>query len=302
MNTWITSLSYGLILIIVVSAPAIILISILKIIAERNKRKSISPLSSGMLRDPGYSLRLRFDSLWMDISAYFMLLPSFALIPLAVTGLNALRGKPTNTWMVSIPCVVAIIYIIKKMISLLLIGRNIRLGMEAEIVCGQELSQLMHQGWRVFHDFPANKGKTKFNIDHVLIGPTGVYAVETKGRRKPLTKSGQKQYEAVYRDGYIQFPHGRDVKTIEQAKAGAKYLSGWLSKACGFEVKVTPALIFPGWFFKQDLKPPFPLGNPKGVISYIKNNLNIVFTEQQCTQMAHQIEQAVRIPDYMDGS
>ncbi|MBU1055794.1 MAG: NERD domain-containing protein [Proteobacteria bacterium] len=42
---------------------------------------------------------------------------------------------------------------------------------------------LFKVGYKVYHDFPAEK----FNIDHIIIGPAGVYAVETKARQKPTT-------------------------------------------------------------------------------------------------------------------
>ncbi|HEX5055640.1 MAG TPA: hypothetical protein VFX02_03995 [Gammaproteobacteria bacterium] len=43
-------------------------------------------------------------------------------------------------------------------------------------------------------------------------------------------------------------------------------------------------------------KPPFPLGNPKGVITYIKSNTKKIFDEQQCKQISYQVEQAARLP------
>ena len=54
--------------------------------------------------------------------------------------------------------------------------RNLRLGYEGEIAVGQELNQLMLQGKHVYHDFPADK----FNIDHIVVGRSGIFAVETK--------------------------------------------------------------------------------------------------------------------------
>ncbi len=38
------------------------------------------------------------------------------------------------------------------------------------------LLEVLPSGWHVFHDFPAGA----FHVDHVVAGPTGVYAVETK--------------------------------------------------------------------------------------------------------------------------
>ena len=58
---------------------------------------------------------------------------------------------------------------------------NLRTALDAEIETGNQLNRLMKHGYDVFHDLPANGS----NIDHLVIGPNGVFAVETKGRRKP---------------------------------------------------------------------------------------------------------------------
>jgi hypothetical protein len=39
--------------------------------------------------------------------------------------------------------------------------------------------------YRAIHDIPFNIAGRKFNVDHVLIGPGGIYAIETKYRTKP---------------------------------------------------------------------------------------------------------------------
>jgi hypothetical protein len=77
------------------------------------------------------------------------------------------------------------------LISALLIGnhlffprvdRRIR-GNDGERHVGKILEGLASDGWRVLHDIPFSYG----NIDHVLIGPAGLIALETKshgGKRK----------------------------------------------------------------------------------------------------------------------
>ena len=43
------------------------------------------------------------------------------------------------------------------------------------------LEDLRAQGYAVFHDIPGDG----FNVDHALIGPAGIFAIETKTRAKP---------------------------------------------------------------------------------------------------------------------
>src|SRR5690606_9303397 len=54
-------------------------------------------------------------------------------------------------------------------------------GLLAERITGMQLNRLVAEGCRVLHDVPA----PDFNIDHVVVAPGAVYAVETKSFRKP---------------------------------------------------------------------------------------------------------------------
>src|SRR5207253_8885527 len=56
-------------------------------------------------------------------------------------------------------------------------------GARAEERVGGLLDQLA--GWRVIHDASMGRG----NVDHILIGPAGVFTVETKSRPDPVRVS-----------------------------------------------------------------------------------------------------------------
>ncbi len=95
----------------------------------------------------------------------------------------------------------------------------------------------------VFHDFPADR----FNIDHIVVAPHAVYAVETKSRRKPAT--GGKAAARVGYDGTaLSFPTHVERRPIDQAKAQAEWLRRFLTSALGEPVGVTPVLALPGWY------------------------------------------------------
>lgn len=52
-------------------------------------------------------------------------------------------------------------------------------GAEGEEVVGKILEDLSAEGWHVIHDVSFGRG----NIDHIVIGPGGIFTVETKSRR-----------------------------------------------------------------------------------------------------------------------
>src|ERR1700684_3647854 len=55
-------------------------------------------------------------------------------------------------------------------------------GAQAEEHVGSLLEQLPREQWRVIHDASLGHG----NVDHILIGPTGIYTVETKSHPGPV--------------------------------------------------------------------------------------------------------------------
>jgi hypothetical protein len=55
-------------------------------------------------------------------------------------------------------------------------------GATAEELVGARLETLLDEGWRVHHDVPLGQG----NVDHVVIGPGGVFTVETKSTPRPV--------------------------------------------------------------------------------------------------------------------
>ncbi len=77
-------------------------------------------------------------------------------------------------------------------------------GASGEEHVGGLLDELAGDGWLVIHDASLGRG----NIDHILIGPAGVFAIETKSHPGPV------------RTSHI---HGA---TIAQARAEAKAIAG----------------------------------------------------------------------------
>lgn len=58
---------------------------------------------------------------------------------------------------------------------------RLALGRDGEIAVSQTLNKLRADGYEVLNDLQGED----WNIDHVLIGPSGVYTIETKTLRKP---------------------------------------------------------------------------------------------------------------------
>src|SRR5207244_1767943 len=76
-------------------------------------------------------------------------------------------------------------------------------GASAEEHVGGLLEQLA--GWRVIHDASMGRG----NVDHILIGPAGVFTVETKSRPDPVRVSAV--HGATLRQAHAQRKLGEAI-------------------------------------------------------------------------------------------
>jgi len=157
------------------------------------------------------------------------------------------KGLPT-TILLGILFGTGLLFSLRKMSRLFESRLNIRLGYEAELAVGQELNQLMLCGYRVYHDFAFEQ----YNIDHIVVGPSGVFAVETKGKAKPDRGLGKGDATIEFDGNRLLFPDGyQTTAPVEQAKRQAKSLAMFLSSAVGENVVVTPALVYPGWYIRK---------------------------------------------------
>jgi hypothetical protein len=102
-------------------------------------------------------------------------------------------------------------------------------GALGEAAVGRLLDTLP-DGWAVLHAVPVGKGDS--DIDHVVIGPGGVFTINTKNH------SGQKVWVA----GRTFMVNGEKQPHLRNAKHEAQRASRLLSAAAGFRVDVVPVI------------------------------------------------------------
>ncbi len=105
-------------------------------------------------------------------------------------------------------------------------------GAEGEVKVGRELERLHKEGFYVFHDWDSGKG----NVDHFVIGPQGVFVVETKAYSGEITCEDGR----LLRSGR-PIP-GKDA--TKQAMAEAMAVRDLLRDSSGIEAFVQPILCF----------------------------------------------------------
>jgi hypothetical protein len=189
------------------------------------------------------------------------------------------------------------IYYLAKTLKLIKKRRVIRLGYEGEIAVGQELNQLMLEGHYVYHDFPADQ----FNIDHIVVGRSGIFAVETSARSKPSTHNRRQDATVEYNGKMLNFPDGDDFKIIEQAERQASWLSKWISRAIGDQVAARAIVALPGWFVKRTSADGISVVNPKQFPSLFKHIKPRTLSDEMISSIVHQLEQKCRADGTLPG-
>lgn len=228
--------------------PLLILFGLMWLNLKWRERVYKLPLTTRLLRPPGESLRIKIEDLGDTlIQRLFYSFIACALIGIGVwlTYLHLLLGSTFIT--------IGLVIFTYFAISLWNLGsyiRDCRLGFLGERAVGEELNQLLGNGWKVFHDveFHDNPGQKPFNVDHVVVGTGGVFAIETKTRRKKVKRNqNDPKNEVIFNGTTLTYPWGAERFGIDQAKQRAAYLAGWLKKQMGEEISVQPVLALPGW-------------------------------------------------------
>jgi hypothetical protein len=106
-----------------------------------------------------------------------------------------------------------------------------RKGLAGEQLVATELESLMTRGWRVLHSIPLPRN---VDIDHLLIGPGGVFTLNTKNHRGARIWVGDRAATI----------NGQAYRYVDRSRAEAKRASAALSDACGFPIAVAGVLVF----------------------------------------------------------
>jgi membrane protein implicated in regulation of membrane protease activity len=162
-------------------------------------------------------------------------------------------------------------------------ARNYRQGLAAELATAQCLNQVMAEGGLVFHDFLGDG----FNIDHIVVGQSAVFAIETKSRLKPA-QGGKDSARLTYDGVRLAFPMHTETKPIEQARRQAEWLARFLASGVGEPVRVVPYLALPGWFVENKVpRPDVLVGNPRNPMFMVRDGFGPALGEAMKRRIAH---------------
>jgi len=253
----------------------------------RGLNQSRIPTSEKLLRPPGESLSRKLADLDEKLLYAVVVLVGGPLLFTFQT--QTISSAQFAAWLLFVTFLSAIpVWLIASDRS------NYALGYLGERAVGEELNQLLRVGCHVFHDYP---GGSNWNIDHIVVAPSGVYSIETKTRRKRRGRKGSRDHEIIFDGQRIHFPHCSDTHGLDQARRNAVSLSQQLTSATGEPVKAKPILTFPGWLVTLKGKSDVHVLNPKQIRQVVLHNTGPTLAPAQMQRIIHQLDQKCRDVD-----
>lgn len=268
---------------------------------SRRRRRERIPVEFKLLRGPGETLRRKIAVMDEDFIFYVF---AGAVAPIVVSwpALWLFAKWQLMTWtdVYFGGCGVVLVFLLSSILSGRWLWRkfserrNYLLGYLGERTVAEALTPLLREGYHVFHDLPAVAGDRKFNIDHIAVGPTGLFVVETKTRRKGRARAGFKDHEVTFNGQQLIWPWGEDRHGLEQAEAEARWLGEWLQRMTGLQIAAKPILALPGWYVKATARGTVNVVNAKNLPIAIKGRGQRTLTDEQINLIARQVENLCR--------
>lgn len=270
--------------------PALILLAAVFIDRWRRKRRGErQPLSEKLLRPAGYSLQRKLEDLNDSFNGWFAGAFVFSALAVIFSSIASADATARIIYLMVFGLTAAVCTILAW--RTLLNIRNYRRGLLGEQAMAEYLQPLLAQGYQVFHDIP---GSGKWNIDHVAVGPAGVFAIETKYRTKKPGRNGARDHEATFDGSRIEFASGDyDARAAGQARDNARWLEKELSKATGERVTVQPIVALPGWWVTLKANSDVKVLSGKQVAGYIAKE-PAQLSDKLIQQISYQLEQRCR--------
>ena len=203
-------------------------------------------IGTSIKRLPGQGLREERDKLLESQVSEPRVIMLAGWTMLLIECVHVFLKTPPSIWFGVPFAVAATAYALLKVRKAKRILRNYRRGEEGERIVSQAIEQdLIPLGYTVFHDIPLEKDGRRFNIDHLLIGDNGIFAIETKNYEKPKKGSPEVKYDgkSILWNGVAH----RNRDEIAQALGSAQSARKLIAELAGINVYVHPVLCAVGW-------------------------------------------------------
>lgn len=262
------------------------------------------PQRTKLLHPPGYSLACRIEELSEKLtSAEQQAVVAGAVLGLAISGFCPLleglvlrrftfvelRSHP-QFYMVLTLTALALSVFAWTIRSFILAARfqrsirNFRFGLRGEQAVAEALADrtVVASGYFTFHDVP---GEGAWNVDHIVVGPGGIFVLETKTRARRKPTRDQPDHEVWFGGRNLQFPWCDDRKAVAQAERNTEWVKRFVSGFAPADIPVYPIVVIPGWYVKTEGNHAVKAMNAKYLTGYLPSCEHRFSPEQLQTVM-----------------
>jgi len=153
-------------------------------------------------------------------------------------------------------------------------------GLEGEKRVREELEPLVKDGYYILDDVPGDK----FNIDFLIIGPSGIYVIEVKNPRK------YRDEKITYKNGQV-FLGNRILRKnpVDEAKRHKDWVKKYLGNIKNQKINnIKPVVLFPNIMVEEDnnVSDDIWVLNPKRFRDYYLPKENKIFNLQEIDEIA----------------
>lgn len=265
---------------------------------QTSRRHERPPEKFKLLRGPGETQRRRVQAADEKLFSYLF---GGAFIPLfAGWSIIAIALYLPKTAVLPVGAVAAAVFVGGIIVAIIIVLRFMQrrrddlLGYLGERAVAEHLAQLSRQGYRIFHNVPAEGRSRDFNIDHVVVGPTGVSAIEVKTRRKKKGRPGREEHVVTYDGQRFIWPWGEDRCGIEQVQAEADWLAEFIEKRTALKVQPKPIIAFPGWLVRERTVGAFRVANHKLLPNIVAQWRPQTLSAEQVDLISRQLDEQCR--------
>jgi hypothetical protein len=275
------------------------------VIDELQRRKRVgykSPVKGKLLRPAGYTCLRRLDEAEHSFIKLILIsagvCSAAGIMTIITLAYIKARGFVYLAWIPGLSTVAFAVLgwkCVAQAVKTINDGRNFRLGLRGEQAVAEVLNDLRECGFRIYHDLL--RPDKKLNIDHIAVGPQGVFVIETKAKTMRRPRKDHPGH-VVHVDGTIlRFSFGYDADAIPQAKDNADWLSDHLSKKTAEAVEARPIVVLPGAWWVERVSKPDPdvaVMNTNALAEHLRRKTNKLLQPAQVDRIIAELDEKCR--------
>jgi hypothetical protein len=215
--------------------------------------KERPPVTGKLLRPAGEHLRVRLNLL-EDRARWLLIATSTIPVVILICGALALAERTTEEHGIAVPIAVGVGFILTAGIGGYFLFRTFKerrglcRALQGHRIVNDSLAALIPAGFKIFHDVPTDAGNNEGNLHHIVIGNSGIFAIESSTPASRKATPGRKPQEIIFDGDQLIYPWGQDTLALVPARRKGEWLAEWIYQLVGERVPVYSVLTFPGWW------------------------------------------------------